>query len=570
MGETTPSLLGSVVGTLSVLYCFFLLSIFIVPLATGLIVPQAKLDSYGYDTEGVLEFVQIYLALGSIVFLLYLLIGLTKPSRSALNETGHASAFVRVGGFVFGMGSVAYLTLRLIEDFYNPDCSRTTLKLVRFLSLTVTVLQMTAVILCSRIKMDQGWGAPHFGCMHLVATNLVTWVMCVYKESEHVMHLADIIKTCVHLHEENVTSGVYNGGRFNSGGLGNLTDENGSSAYAHIEDHHRTKRAAGSGSDCTPLSLEFEEIFYPLQIEFVLIGAIAFVSTWRAITKLEDPKEESGLVKPRPLLYLAGLDFGSSRIGTLAAAPIILGSLATSIYLRLRPDVDCDHETREVTKKIQYSILDLAGVIAICFGLFKIMKLSWNHSSHCHTLDICLLRFGLFFNYVFAAFSCAISIFPSDHCENSWLHLFYALASVLYCTFNVLFIELLLHKTVDKERVQHGRQVVTFLILLNLVVWGAYTFGLQNPTTTIQELRYYGKVAGSDHVYIWIVLQRIIIPIIIFFRFHSLVMLVECWKNTYRRESAQRFETTIRRGQDNGGIRNIMSIRRNHDDNNGE
>ena len=84
-------------------------------------------------------------------------------------------------------------------------------------------------------------------------------------------------------------------------------------------------------------------------------------------------------------------------------------------------------------------------------------------------------------------------------------------------------------------------QVVTFLILLNLVVWGAYTFGLQNPTTTIQELRYYGLVAGSGHVYIWIVLQRVIIPIIIFFRFHSLVMLVECWKNTYRTEETGDF-----------------------------
>ena len=59
-------------------------------------------------------------------------------------------------------------------------------------------------------------------------------------------------------------------------------------------------------------------------------------------------------MKPRPLLYLAGLDFGSSRIGILAAAPIILGSLATSIYLRLRPEVEreCDHEAREVIKKV--------------------------------------------------------------------------------------------------------------------------------------------------------------------------------------------------------------------------
>ena len=98
-------------------------------------------------------------------------------------------------------------------------------------------------------------------------------------------------------------------------------------------------------------------------------------------------------------------------------------------------------------------------------------------------------------------------------------------------------------------------QVVTFLILLNLVVWGAYTFGLQNPTTTIQELRYYGRVASSNHIYIWIVLQRVIIPIIIFFRFHSLVMLVECWKNSYRRAEAKRYETTIRRGRDAGGWR---------------
>ena len=52
------------------------------------------------------------------------------------------------------------------------------------------------------------------------------------------------------------------------------------------------------------------------------------------------------------MLYLAGLNFGSSHIGALAAVPIILGSLGTSIYLRLRPDRDCNHEAREVTKKV--------------------------------------------------------------------------------------------------------------------------------------------------------------------------------------------------------------------------
>ena len=229
-------------ATLSVLYCFFLLSIFLVPLATGLIVPNKVLDAFHYNTQGVLEYVQIYLASISIIFLLYLLLGLTRPSRSALNHTGHTSAFVRVGGFVFGIGSIAYLTLRLFEDIYNPKCSTNAMKLSRLLSLTVTMLQMAAVILCSRIKLDRGWGAPHFGCMHLVATNLVTWVMTVYKESEHVKHQADVIKKCVPLNET-----------------------------SHDDEHHRMKRGAGGGGDCNSLSLDFEEIFYPFQIEFVLI-----------------------------------------------------------------------------------------------------------------------------------------------------------------------------------------------------------------------------------------------------------------------------------------------------------
>ena len=257
MEGSSPTMYGSMMATLSVLYCLFLLAIFLVPLCTGLIIPGDKLHSYKYDTEAVLEYLQIYMASVSIIFFLYLLLGLTRPSKSALNATGHTSAFVRVGGFVFGMGSMAYLTLRVIEDISKPECHPSfELKLGRFLSLIFTILQMVAVILCSRIKIDEGWGVPHFGCMHLVATNLVTWVLSVYKESEHVMHLAEDIKTCVK--------------------FGERSSDNGTSH--HDDDHHRRRRAADENSGCAPLSATFEEIFYPFQIEFVLIGKLFLAS----------------------------------------------------------------------------------------------------------------------------------------------------------------------------------------------------------------------------------------------------------------------------------------------------
>ena len=53
-------------------------------------------------------------------------------------------------------------------------------------------------------------------------------------------------------------------------------------------------------------------------------------------------------------MYLSGLNFDRTRMGTIAAAPIILGSLGTSIYLRLRDNKECDHWTREVAKKVGF------------------------------------------------------------------------------------------------------------------------------------------------------------------------------------------------------------------------
>ena len=104
--------------------------------------------------------------------------------------------------------------------------------------------------------------------------------------------------------------------------------------------------------------------------------------------------------------------------------------------------------------------------------------------------------------------------------------------------------------------------MVTFLILLNMTVWGAFTFGLQNPKTTVKEMKYYGSVPGSDeddHASLWIVVQRILIPVIIFFRFHTLVILVECWKNCYRSEEEPLYETTHKRGRARSGmLRSIM------------
>merc|ERR1711962_784442 len=250
----------------------------------------------------------------------------------------------------------------------------------------------------------------------------------------------------------------------------------------------RAKRAADSSSNCQPLSGATEPFFYPFLIEFVLIGATAFMSMWQAIGEDADSHpdgKKNFRSKPQPIVFLAGLDFSHTRWGVIFGGPIVLGSLAVSVGLRLvSTDGDQDPHTREVVKKIQYSVLDLTGIIAIIIGFTKIYGLPEKTEKQNHTLDVCLLRFGLFFNFLFFLFTSALTVAPNLRCTGdngqeetlaaNSLHLLNGIVSIVYCVLNVLFIELLLHKTIEEGDTQKpGRQVVTFLILLNLTVWSA-------------------------------------------------------------------------------------------------
>merc|ERR1712079_43851 len=80
----------------------------------------------------------------------------------------------------------------------------------------------------------------------------------------------------------------------------------------------------------------------------------------------------------------------------------------------------------------------------------------------------------------------------------------------------------------------HGRQVVAFLSFVNFSIWLFYTFELPRSKASPVEAKFYGFST-------WVLLQRITLPICIFFRFHSTVVLVDCWKNSYRPGAVESF-----------------------------
>ena len=475
-----PRTISDLLSTLSVLYCLFLFAAYTVSVLSGLILSLDIQCKYHYDTETVAEAILIFLLVGSILFLLYFLVYLTRPSRSSLNPMGHSSAFVRFGSVLFGLGVICYLGVQIIEDIVNnvkyaklvPNrakraavstgsncfgvdasaCYNHVDGAVRILMAIMAVLQMVAVIICSRVKLARGWGGAHFGCMHLLATNMVIWVWAVYEESKHLMHVADGCKT--------TTS--------------NATANASTTELKLNQEHHITKRAA-EGNPCRKFSSRASEFFFPFIIEYVLIGVTVFLNTWRAIG---DPelKDKKSRTSPHPLSYLAGLDFSRTRWGAIWGFPIILLSAAVSAGLRIaQANEDC--EVREIVKKVrsshkkrfhnkfsllqvQYSLLDVSGLIAAAIGLWRIYKLPEKRHAHSHTLDIILLRFGIFFTFLFYIFTSALDVFPNPDVPSHGEHLINGIIAISYCTLHVLFIEVLLHKTVEDENKDHpGRQV---------------------------------------------------------------------------------------------------------------
>ena len=68
-----------------------------------------------------------------------------------------------------------------------------------------------------------------------------------------------------------------------------------------------------------------------------------------------------------------------------------------------------------------------------------------------------------------------------------------------------------------------GRNVCTFFILFNFAMWIINTFQTQSVHAGAIESEVLGTV-------VWVIIQRMTLPMIIFFRFHALVFCVELEK----------------------------------------
>ena len=74
-----------------------------------------------------------------------------------------------------------------------------------------------------------------------------------------------------------------------------------------------------------------------------------------------------------------------------------------------------------------------------------------------------------------------------------------------------------------------GRELVTFMIIANVALWVYYTFSVKTADIDDERYEFYGYV-------LWSILNHISLPLIMFYRFHASVCLVDIWRHSYEPE----------------------------------
>lgn len=126
-----------------------------------------------------------------------------KKERISETEKSHGSIFLRIGAIGFGLGTMIYNGLEFGSYFETPHsspCYSVLIGVNPVLQATFTFAQMYFIFTYSRLMINKFKLLARLGLMHLVATNICTWIRTLGKETLQELRTG---RTAVPIHGEN-------------------------------------------------------------------------------------------------------------------------------------------------------------------------------------------------------------------------------------------------------------------------------------------------------------------------------------------------------------------------------
>ncbi|XP_014248812.1 otopetrin-2-like [Cimex lectularius] len=404
--------------------------------------------------------------------------------RGPINRYG--SYYLRLGAVAFGIGSMVYSGLefgKILDVKNHPECKNIAQALVPACKMILTIAQMQFIFLNSRnMDLCQKPIVSRFGLMHMIATNLCEWLKVIIQETKDELELSG----------------------------------HGKHGLKNESECRKTDIMSSLVQNASPF-------LFPCTIEYSLICAVIMLEMWKDVktaAKNQLVPHKSNTVKVEmKQAQLFTVDCSNAHKGLFCGVVFLV---ITIICLIIHYVFSEHNEYKSAAVGVINTcemILFVVSFLAVFFAALRLRSAMIVHKRPAMCLDTWLLLVGQIGVSLYGMFR-VVKLLMSD----AWI--WNEIARLVQSSSQTLFV---VHawRLRSKSVQRPARQLITFLLMTNMALWLVNTF-VRNRISTDDQI--FQLLVPA----IWTTIGKLVMPLVIFYRFHSTICFFEIWKNTYK------------------------------------
>ncbi|XP_049779687.1 proton channel OtopLc-like [Schistocerca cancellata] len=453
----------------------------------------------------------------------------TTVHQYCFSQGRHSGSFyLKLGAAVFCFGHLTHYGLLIGSEFISltsatdeiHSCTNVPMLVLDIIYPVYSFFQLFFIFKYSNVIINKLQILGRFALMHCIATSICLWMWTIMREtllalngynssSENYISVLESESPVANLFKKlrSVLMDV------------SLESSNNSGVNTFIDPYC---------SNYTGMSIIYQNVspyLYPFSIEYsILIAGVLYI-IWQNIGQCGTVTGGHCklLMNPESSNLSIHVDCHSANKGLFAGIIVLLTSVV-SIILFFVAVTDSNYVTIGVDVHMwtEFAILILMTV-TVLFAYWQIITLDVNEHP-ISLLDDMLLAVCLPAYFFYAILSLYPSVVYSEIVFSIII-----LLRVLQVLIQTPFIIDGLRRCSNTRSLRQkkpGREVVTLLIVCNIALWMMQTFEIKSSGTKDHRYDFYGKSA-------WTVIGHLPIPLMMFYRFHSSVCLVDIWKSAY-------------------------------------
>lgn len=453
----------------------------------------------------------------------------TTLHQYCFSQGRHSGSFyLKLGAAVFCFGHLTHYGLIIGSEFMSltsstddfHSCTNIYILVLDIIYPIYSFFQLFFIFKYSNVIINKLQNLGRFALMHCIATSICFWMWTIMRET---LHALDSYKLLTEKYAPQVENETPIATLFAK--LSSVLRE------ASLEFSNNIGINTFIDHDCpnnTGMSVIYRNLspyLYPFSIEYsILIAGVLYI-IWQNIGKCSTMTGGHCklLMNPERSNLSIHVDCHSANKGLFAGIAVLLASVVSTIIFFVAV-TDSNFVTIGVDVHIwtEFSIL-IIMTVTVLFAYWQIMTLDVNEHP-ISLLDDLLLVVCLPAYFFYAILSLYPSILQSEIIFSVII-----LLQVLQVLIQTPFIIDGLRRCSNTRSLRQkkpGREVVTLLIVCNVALWLMQTLEIKSGDTKDHRYDFYGKST-------WTILGHLPVPLMMFYRFHSSVCLVDIWKSAY-------------------------------------